>query len=78
MEKDKSQHSRQQQKNSNAYAFYFSLAIQMIVIIGGGTYLGRFLDEKIELEFQIFTLALSLVSVAGALYFVISKVKKNG
>ena len=78
MEKENSEQPSKQGKNRNAYAMYSSLAIQMIVIIGGGSYLGWFFDEQTVGEFPIYTLILSLVSVSGSMYYIISKVKKNG
>lgn len=53
---------------------FSSIAIQMGVIIGAGTYAGLKLDEYLEKEFPLFTLILSLVAVFGALYFVIKEV----
>jgi len=54
----------------------------MIAIIGLGTYGGVKLDEKYPNEHSLFTIILSLVSVAIAMYYVIKQVsfttnKKN-
>ncbi|MBD79673.1 MAG: hypothetical protein CL840_12210 [Crocinitomicaceae bacterium] len=65
---------RQRTKN---YAKFSSLAFQMAIIIGGGTYLGNYLDEKAANEFPIWTLVLSLTSVAASLYYVIKEIIKK-
>lgn len=58
-------------KDLNAYVKYSSLAIQMGVIIAGGTFGGVQLDKLTGWEFPVFTLILSLGSVALAIYFAI-------
>ena len=52
----------------NAYARYSSLAIQMMVIIAGGTYGGFRLDKYLGWKFPVFTLLLSLLSVGIAIW----------
>ena len=66
----------------NAYAKFSGVAFQMIAIIGLGTYGGVKLDEKYPNEHSLFTIILSLLSVAIAMYYVIRQVsftsnKKN-
>lgn len=62
------------------YTYYSGLAIQMAVIIAGGTYGGVKLDQYLHLS-PLFTLIGSLGSIALALYlvikdFIIKKTKK--
>lgn len=63
--------SNKKKKQLNAYAKYSGMAIQMGVIIGLGTWLGVWADSKIDMEFPLFTLILSLFSVITALYLVL-------
>lgn len=72
---------KQPQKPLNDYAKYSSLAIQMGVIIGGGCYGGYKLDEYFKNETPVFTIILSLVSIAIAMYLILKdfiKPKNDG
>lgn len=60
-----------QPKPLNAYAKYSALGIQMALIIGGGCYGGYKLDEYYKNVTPIFTIILSLVSIALAMYIVL-------
>lgn len=53
----------------NAYAKYSSLAFQMIFIILAGVSGGRWIDQKLELAYPIFTFVLSVASVFLAIYY---------
>ncbi len=59
------------------YARYTSVAIQMGVIIAAGVYGGTKLDEWIKWEVPVFTVVLSLLSVAVAIYLVIKDLIKK-
>jgi ATP synthase protein I len=61
----------QSQKPLNAYGKYGSLGIQMALIIGGGCYGGYWLDKHYQNSTPIFTIILSLVSIAIAMYVVL-------
>jgi len=43
----------------------------MAIAILGGVYLGKYIDEKLELETPVFTLALSLIGLALAIVIII-------
>ncbi len=58
-------------KELNAYVKYSGLAIQMGLIICAGMYGGFRLDKYIAWRFPVFTLILSLGSVALAIYVAI-------
>lgn len=58
-------------KQLNNYARYSSLAFQMFVIIGAGTFGGYKLNQWAGLEFPVFTLIFSVLSVVLAIYFAI-------
>lgn len=53
------------------YAKYTSIAVQMMVVIAGGVFGGYKLDQWLDLHLPVFTLLLSLASVALAIYLVI-------
>lgn len=66
-----------EKKALNSYAQYSSIAIQMFIIIGLGTFLGTKLDEKYPNEYKGFTITLSLISVLLAIFFVIRRIIMN-
>jgi len=59
------------------YARYSSIAVQMLVIIAGGIFGGYQLDKYLDLKFPVFTVVLSFLSVAFAIYFVIKDLLKK-
>lgn len=61
----------------NSYARYSSLAIQMGVIITGGVFGGYLIDNQIKWKFPLFTIILSLFSVALAIYLAIKDLTKK-
>jgi ATP synthase protein I len=71
-----SQDNQNQKKNNplNTYARFSGIGFQMIVIIGLGVYLGVRLDEKYPNKYKLFTIILSLLSIAIALFNVIRQV----
>ncbi len=58
-------------------AKFSSLAFQMAIIIGGGTFLGDYLDKSQNNEFPIWTLILSLSSVGLSLFYVLKEIIKH-
>ncbi|OFX59014.1 MAG: hypothetical protein A2066_00030 [Bacteroidetes bacterium GWB2_41_8] len=60
-------------KQIDDFIRYSSLAFEMIVIMGIGVWIGVKIDEWLELDFPAFTLALMILSVAGAIYHAIRK-----
>ena len=84
MDKDQENHLKkspkkkdlQKQQLSN-YARYSGMVFQMGVIIFVGVFGGMKLDEKIRWEFPLFTLILSLFSVAASLYVVLKDFLKK-
>jgi hypothetical protein len=49
------------------YAKYSTLAIQMVVIIVGSAFGGKALDNWLQWEFPVFTVALTMLGVIAAL-----------
>ena len=58
-------------KQLNNYARYSSLGIQLAVIVGGGAWLGHWLDEKYPSNRKWFTLGCVLVSLVLAMVYVV-------
>lgn len=69
---------KQPPKPLNAYAKYSAVGIQMAVIISGGCYGGFKLDEYYKNTTPIFTIILSLLSIAIAMYIVLKDFIKPG
>jgi F0F1-type ATP synthase assembly protein I len=67
MKKKRNKHNN----NNRNYAKYSGIAFEMLGIIFLGTLAGYKLDEHTAMEFPIFTLCLSLLSVFAALYVVL-------
>ena len=63
-------------KNSNPYLKYSSIAMQMAIIIVGGTFGGKWLDSFIDIKFPVFTLVFSILSVFLAVYYAIKDIIK--
>lgn len=64
---------RKPKKKFDDFIRYSSLAFEMIVIMGVGTWSGTLIDDWLELGFPVFTLVLMILSVIGAIYHVIRK-----
>ncbi len=77
MKKQKAAPKTPKDKAPNLYVKYSTLVIQMGLIIGLGTWLGDYLDEKRANEFPVYTLVLALFSVGAALYLILRDVLKN-
>jgi F0F1-type ATP synthase assembly protein I len=69
-------------KQIRSYSYYSGIALEMGVIIAGGTYGGLKLDEFLNLK-PLFTILGALLSIAIAMYIIIkdlsiNKNNKNG
>ena len=62
--------------NISNYARFSGIAFQMGGTIFAGAYLGKWLDSLYPMEKKWFTIALTLLSVAAALYNVLRQVNK--
>ncbi|RPD93416.1 AtpZ/AtpI family protein [Aureibaculum marinum] len=63
-----------QRKQLNSYARYSGIAIQMMAIIGIGTFAGVKLDELYPNNYNIYTIVLSLAFVLISIYIVIKRI----
>ena len=68
---------KQKKKALENYAKYSSIAIQMLAIILLGVFGGIKIDEWLNLQFPVFTLILSILSVILAIFYVIKDLIKN-
>jgi len=59
--------------SSNAYLKLSSAAFQMAAVIGGFTWLGTWLDQKLNTS-SLFTIILALFGVGIGLYLIIKEV----
>lgn len=64
------------QKSNNKFLALIGISAQMGVTIFLGAYSGKLLDEKYPHEKKWFTMALTILSVIIALYFVVKQLNK--
>ncbi len=66
---------KKKKKQLNKYIRFSSLFFQMAVIISGGAYLGRYLDQTNNQP--VFTILFSLLAIAASFYYVFKEVNKK-
>ncbi len=71
------QNSPKKKQPDYSYMRYASMGTQMLVIIGLGVFGGYYLDKYLEFKIPVFTLTLSLLSVAVAIYLSIKDFLKK-
>jgi hypothetical protein len=59
------------------YARYSNMAFQMFAIIGIGVFGGVKIDQWLKIGFPVFTVVLSIVSVAAAIYSAVKDLLKK-
>ena len=64
-------------KRAQSYMRYSAIGFQMMGIILVGVYGGYYLDKKLEWNFPVFTLTLSLAGIGGAMYFLFKETSRN-
>ena len=69
----KNQKSRKKQLK---YFRFSSIVLQMALIILAGAFLGDYLDSKKHTNTPVYTILLSLFSIALALYYVFKEIRK--
>jgi F0F1-type ATP synthase assembly protein I len=88
-QENKENRKSKSRKYLDSYARYSSIAFQMLAIILVGVFGGIKLDEWLKLNFPVFTIALTVLSVILAIYYSVkdfiksdknkgSKKKSNG
>jgi hypothetical protein len=69
METNRSNSTKKNQPTPNSYIRFATMGTQMLVIMALGAFGGYAIDYKwLHLKFPVFTILLSLVSIAAALY----------
>jgi len=66
--KTKPKPDKEKKPTLESYARYSGLAFQMFAIIGLGIFGGVKLDQWMGIGFPVFTILLSIISVAAAIY----------
>ncbi len=69
---EKNQNS--EKKSPNSYLKYSGMGLQMAAIIALGVWGGTALDKYFQTKFPGFTLALSLLSVIGGIYWAVKDI----
>ena len=69
--------NREKRPPLESYARYSSLAFQMFAIIGLGIFGRVKLDQSLKLKFPVFTVLLSIISVAAAIYTAVKDLLKK-
>jgi hypothetical protein len=54
--------------NTNSYVKYIGLSFQLFGIIGGGTYLGWWIQQKSDMKFPVWLLLFCSISIMIAFY----------
>lgn len=70
--------SGKKKKSLDNYARYSSIAMQMLIIILLGVFGGIKIDEWLNMNFPVFTVVLSIMSVILAIYSVTKDLLKTG
>ncbi|MEH6536915.1 MAG: AtpZ/AtpI family protein [Psychroserpens sp.] len=72
--KDHSDQVQKKDKPFNTYTRLSGIVVQMVAIIGFGTFIGYRLDEKYPNEHNLYTLAGSLSSVILSIIYIIRRI----
>jgi F0F1-type ATP synthase assembly protein I len=64
---------QKQKRKFDDFIKYSNLAFEMIAIMAVGVFAGFKLDQWLKLDFPAFTLGLMILSVIGAIYYVMRK-----
>ncbi len=75
--KPKQKPSKPKRPPLESYARYTGLAFEMFAIIGLGIFGGVKLDQWLGLKFPVFTVLLSIISVAAAIYTAVKDLLKK-
>jgi len=61
-------------KQVNPYAQYSGIALQMLIIIGLGTFAGVKLDNKYPNKYNLFKVIFSLVAVLTSVFYAVKRI----
>ncbi len=76
MKEAKNPEEKKNKQGLKSYVQFSSIAIQMGATIFAGAYLGKYLDQKYDLEEKWFTIGLTLASVGLSLFNVLRQVNR--
>ena len=77
MEEDKSQEKKKTSSGAPVYVKYIGLSFQLFAIIGGGTWLGWWIQQKSEMKFPLWVLVGCFVSIAVAFYQLVKSMQQD-
>ena len=77
METNQPNSTKKKASTPESYMRYATMGTQMIVVIGLGVFGGYSLDKWLEFKFPVFTIVLSLLSIAAALYLSVKDLLKK-
>ena len=68
---------QKRKKNQHSFIIYSQLAVQMLVVIVVGVFLGLKLDEIYPNQYSLFTLIFAIFSILLSIYYTIIQATKN-
>ncbi len=77
MEEDKSRDKKETKSGPPVYVKYIGLSFQLFAIIGGGTWLGWWIQQKSDMKFPLWILVGCFVSIALAFYQLIKSMQQD-
>lgn len=77
MQKQDNNNNKEWKNPLASYARFSAIAMQMGVLIAAGVIGGFKLDKYLNIRIPVFTLILSMVSVAGAIWLLIKEVNNK-
>ncbi|TDQ13718.1 putative F0F1-ATPase subunit (Ca2+/Mg2+ transporter) [Algoriphagus boseongensis] len=78
MEPEKTDKKNNSETGPPVYVKYIGLSFQLFGIIGGGTWLGWWIQQKSDLKFPVWLLLFSFLSVGIAFYQLWLSMKRDG
>ncbi|EAZ81462.1 AtpZ/AtpI family protein [Algoriphagus machipongonensis] len=77
MEKDRSKLEKSKSKGTPVYVKYLGLSFQMFAVIGGGTYLGWWIQQQSNMKFPVWLLLFCFISIMIAFYQLWQSMKQD-
>jgi hypothetical protein len=77
MSKESPQSNKPKNDGTPVYVKYIGLSFQLFGVIGGGTYLGWWIQQRSEMKFPIWLLLFCFLSIAIAFYQLWQSMKQD-
>lgn len=74
-QKEKQPSHSKSKRPYNDYLKYSNLALQIIAMVGGGAWIGNWLDKSLEFKPPVFTLLFSTIAIFASMYWLIKSVQ---